>query len=249
MKLPLQTNRFYIDSAIVHYDSMPDDGTHYVYDEGIDAYRPTAESPSTKATGYVVFAGVAVNDDILDINGRTYELDVDGTPVGTSDVTIDLSGVAASADAHITAIAAAINADASASVSAVADTANDILWLHAATVGTAGNAITIDASAVTNGTASGATMTMGTTYTSPKFIAIRKTIVAQEATDGKIRLLTPLTTISNVQIQLSDAGVIKTPDATVTVTEAAGASTILIAEGSAPAWAANDVLNILIIGV
>ena len=202
-----------------------------------------AKRVAIKAWGYVDFAGRPADGDLLTINGRKYEYDSDASfPDSAGDVQID-ANAAGSVDDDITACAAAINGDGSATVTAVADTTDDILWLYAATAGAAGNSLTL-VSGLTNTTASGATLADGADAGIAAVVPIRHTITAQEATEGKLRFDTGLTSIENIQCNYEDAGVIASLSLS---TVAVAGGIVTITEGGV-AWAANDVLNLLIVG-
>jgi hypothetical protein len=249
MQSLLITNRFYISGAITFRDSMPDDGYSYTYDQILDAYRRVETSPPLAASGWVDFSDVATDGHLITIGGRKYECNVSSTSSGTADVDITLvaPGVAATVDAHVAAIADAINADPLATVVATADTTSDSVFLYAKVPGTVGNAITLTTN-LTNGIASAATLTNGQNEMSVQVLPIAWTLTAAEATSGVVRIRTPLTEIKGISILMSDGGVLKTPDSTVAITAATGASIIKITEGTTPAWAASDVLYVTVIG-
>lgn len=239
--------RYYINGSISHYDNEPDDGYTYVFDSTYDAFRRVQETtPALAASGWIDFSDVAADGEVITINGRVYECNTTSTPSGTADVNIDLTA-ASTVDQQIAAIAAAINADTAAVVTAAADTAADSVFLYAVNAGTAGNAITLTTD-IANATASAATLTNGQNVLNGQILPIKWTITAAEATAGIIRILTPFTTVRSIQTTFSDAGVLKTADVTATITEAANASVIKLAEGSAPAFAANDVLYVTVFG-
>lgn len=239
-------NRFYINGAVSLYDNPPDDGYTYTFDESVDAYRRVETTPALAASGWVDIVDAATDGKLITINGRKYECNVSSTASGTADVVIDLT-TAADVDAQVTAIAAAINADTEAVVTAAADTTSDTVFLYAVTPGTVGNAITLTTN-ITNAVASGATLSNGQNEMSVQILPIKWTITAVEATAGVIRILTPFTNIRGVQTLFSDAGVLKTADVTLAITEATGASVLKLTEGSTPAFAANDVLYITVFG-
>lgn len=240
------TNRYYINGAISLYDNAPNDGYTYIYDASLDANRRVETTPNLAASGWLDLSDVVGDGEKITIGGRVYNCNTTGEVSGTGDVFIDLTA-AATVDAQVTAIAAAINADAEATVTAAADTGADSVFFYAVTPGTAGNSITLTTD-IANGTVSGATFSNGQNEMSTQILPIKWVVTSAEATAGVIRVLTPFTNIRGLTVLFSDAGVLKTADTTITVTEATAASTIKIVEGTTPAFAANDVFYITVIG-
>jgi len=201
-----------------------------------------AHRPAKYAVGAVYFSGRPADDELLTIGGRKYEMDDDGDfPAAGGDVQCDLQGNA-NVDEDITDIAAAINGDGSATVTAVADTANDVLWIYAATAGAAGNAITL-VEALTNATVSGATLADGADAALAQIYDVAHVISAAEAAAGFLRFDTGFTSIQSCQVTFLDAGTEAASGVDVTIT----AGVIEIAE-NAVAWVAADELHILAVG-
>jgi len=121
--------RFY-DSTRGIYSALSDVLTIYM-----DLYK------TTSATGVISFdsgggdSGRLVDEDKITINGRVYEADDDSSITG--DVTVDITGNTSIAD-DCAALAAAINGDSSADVTAVASAAS--VTVTAKTAGAAANA-------------------------------------------------------------------------------------------------------------
>jgi len=201
-----------------------------------------AKRPAIKAWGAVYFTGRPADDELLTINGRKYETDDDGDfPQSGGDVQCDLQSNS-SVDEDITDIAAAINSDGSAEVDAVADTTNDVLWLQAKTAGAAANSLTL-VTGLTNTTVNDSTLADGADAAVAVVVPIRHTITAPEATAGRIRIDTGLTSIQFVNVMLhkswGDMG------GSMTTAKVTG-SVIEISENAA--WTATDNLEILVIG-
>ena len=111
----------------------------------------------TKATAYIAFSGQPLANSSIVLNGVTWTF-VGGTPSGSQ------TQIGASLDATLTALAADLNASADTQVAKCTYTANadlDRLEVQFDTAGVAGNAFTLSASASSNGTASGPTLTGG----------------------------------------------------------------------------------------
>lgn len=203
-----------------------------------------AKRTAILAFGYVDFAGRPADADLLTLNGRKYEYDSDASfPDAGGDVIID-ANAAANVDDDITACAVAINGDGSATMSAVADTTNDILWLYALTAGAAGNALTL-VSALANTTASGANLTDGADAAVAVVWPLRHTITAQEATEGILRFDTGLSSIESLHVMIEDNDAASVMTYLTALANVAG-GIITITEGGA--WGANDVLNIIAVG-
>jgi len=94
---------------------------------------------ATRATGTLTFMGVSADTQLVTINSRVYEFTTDGVLEAGSHVAVDISG-GATADLSVTGLAAAINADASASVTAIANTTADTVVVLAKVPGVVGNA-------------------------------------------------------------------------------------------------------------
>ncbi|MCA9101341.1 MAG: hypothetical protein KDA63_09335 [Planctomycetales bacterium] len=198
------------------------------------------------AIGQLVFTGQPADTEIVTIGGRIYELDTDATADSSGDVLIDITGDSNLAD-NITGIVAGINDDASATVTAVDDSANSTIWLYAKTAGAAGNAITLTTD-FSNCTASAATLVDGRVGGVGRKQAIRHTITSAEASAGKVRVIDPtMGHLFTANIRIEDAGVINdTPDSTIAITQP---NLLVITEGTTPAWTAGDVLVIELIGL
>jgi hypothetical protein len=111
----------------------------------------------TKATAYIAFSGQPLANSSIVLNGVTWTF-VSGTPSGSQ------TQIGASLDATLTALAADLNASADTQVAKCTYTANttlDRLEVQVDTAGVAGNAFALAASANSNGTASGPTLTGG----------------------------------------------------------------------------------------
>lgn len=242
---PLITNRFIINGTLSFRDSIPNDGVSYTYNPLTDAYEPAKVGVPSYAYGWFDLSDVVVDGDTITIGGRSYELNVSSTAAGTSDSTIDLTTVS-TVDTQIAAIVAHLNADPLCPVTASGNATLDSIFVYAKTPGSAGNAITL-AETLTNGVASGETLVDGSDDVSVQVLAFRHTITAAEAAAGAIRVLTRFSTIKSVVLGFEDAGVVAAAGTTMTITNAAGASSVLIAEGT-PAWANNDVMNIVVFG-
>ncbi len=198
--------------------------------------------PAVKAWGAIDFTGRPADDELLTIGGRKYEMDSDGDfPQSGGDVQVDLSGNA-TVDEDITDIAAAINGDGSATVSAVADTTNDVLWLYAKTAGASGSSTTVT-EGLSNATARAATLRDGADAALAALVNIRHTITAADAAAGHLRIDTGLTSIDGVYLSFEDSGV----EAESAVTVGVSGGVLTLDEGAA-AWADGDILNILAIG-
>ena len=209
--------------------------------ENLDSIPRGAQGLPVKAVGYVRFTGRPTDDQLLTINGRKYEYDDDASGLTAGSDVLWTAG--ADLDGDEEALAAAINNDASASVSAVADTTNDFVWLYAKVAGTTGNAITL-ASTLSNATISAATLANGLDADDvDSVVNIRHTITTDEATGGKLRFDTGLSSITGVIVGFEDNGVIAAAAVTYTATNG-----ILVVTEGTTAWAANDVLNIVVIG-
>jgi len=201
-----------------------------------------AKRPATAAWGAIDFTGRPADDELLTIGGRKYEIDDDADfPQSGGDVQVDTSGNA-TLDEDLADLAAAINGDGSATVSAVADTTRDILWLTAKTAGAAGNSISV-VEGLSNATARAATLRDGADAAVAAVVAIRHTITANDAAQGHLRIDTGLSSIESVQLTFEDAGVEETSAVTVGIS----GGVITMDEGGV-AWADGDVLNILAIG-
>jgi len=201
----------------------------------------SAHRPAVKALAAVYFSGRPGDDELLTINGRTYETDDDGDwPQAAGDVQCDLQGNA-TVDDDITDIAAAINGDGSASVTAVADTANDVLWLYAAEAGSAGNAITL-VTALTNTTVSGATLADGADAAMVAVVPISHTITAAEAANGLLRVDTGLTSIECLQVLIEQGNQFNDD-----VTAAVSGGVVTLGDAAAQ-WDAGDILRVLVVG-
>lgn len=131
--------------------------------------------------GYVYCTGAAADTELVTINGRTYEFDTDSTSTG--DVAVDISGDA-TADAAMTALAAAINGDGSAVVEAKvmvgnADTGAGV-YLVANTAQATNYTLTTD---ITNGgTASAATLAGAAAVAQRDFWFDEYTVTAADVT-------------------------------------------------------------------
>ncbi len=202
---------------------------------------PAAVRPALKAVGAVYFTGRPGDDELLTINGRKYEIDDDGDfPQASGDVQCDLSGNS-TLDEDITDIAAAINGDGSADVTAVADTANDVLFLQAKTAGAAGNSITL-VTALTDTVVSDATFADGADAAVAQVVGIRHTITAGEVTYPFLRFDTGLTSIESVQVMLEDSNV------SADGVDVAVSGGVITLGDTAAQWTAGEALDILAIG-
>ena len=111
----------------------------------------------TKATAYIAFSGQPLANSSIALNGVTWTF-VSGTPSGNQ------TQIGANLDAALTVLAIDLNASADTQVAKCIYTANtdlDRLEVQFDTVGTGGNAFTLAASANSNGTPSGPTLTGG----------------------------------------------------------------------------------------
>jgi hypothetical protein len=199
-----------------------------------------------RAIGCLIFTGRPSDTEICTINGRKYELDTNGAAASAGDVLVDITGNA-NVDDDITDLAAAINADASASVYAYADTANDVLFVWAKVHGADGNAITLT-EGFTNCTASAATLTEGRVGGTETRHVFRHTVTSDEATAGKLRFIIPgMKQVISWNLRIEDAGVVDdTIDTTVAITQP---NILILTEGSGPAWAAGDVVILEVLGI
>ncbi len=203
-----------------------------------------AKRPATLAWGALYMTGIGVDQELLTLNGRIYELDTDSTVDNGGDVLVDVSG-GVSADQTIAALVTAINGDSATGViDAVGDATNDILFLYADTTGTAGNSLTV-VEAYTNGDVQDSTLNDGTAAAVAAVVSMRHTITTTEATGGAtaaIRFDTGLTSIDGYSIFLNNAGVVD--DGALAVSISAGVLTVV--EGTA--WANNDILEVIVVG-
>lgn len=194
-----------------------------------------------------IYMDAQANDaDTITINGRVYEFDPGDDGIA-GDVEIDTNGNA-NIDDDIDDAVAAINGDGSAEVTAVADTANDIIWIYAGTAGTAGNSLTLAESTsearmkVMDSTlADGFDEAVGVCHT------IKHTVTANEASIGALAVHHGLTSIESLSVQALDGGAggdLTTPD--VSVTDSGGV--LILGEGSSPSWATGDIFYVTIIG-
>ena len=148
---------------------------------GLTALVKGLEDDGHGAIGYVYCTGAVADTELVTINGRTYEFDNDSTFTG--DVQVDVTGDL-TADAAMTALAAAINGDATRSVDAVvmagnSDTTAGVL-LIAKAIGSTNFTLTTD---ITNGgVVSAATMTQAAAATNRKMTFLEYTITAADVT-------------------------------------------------------------------
>lgn len=200
--------------------------------------------PAVQSNAALQMTGVGVDQEIITLNGRVYELDTDSTPDSGGDVLVDVSG-GVSADQTIAALVTAINGDDTAVMSAVGDSTNDIMFLYADTAGVAGNSLTTT-EGFTNGTMSAATMVDGSDAAVGAVVAFRHTVTANEASGGAasaLRFDSGLSSIEAVHVSIEDAGVDTALGATVTVS----GGVLTLVEGT-PAWATSDIINVIIVG-
>lgn len=197
-----------------------------------------------KARGYlIVSGGVPADTEYFTVNGRIYELDTDSTADNGGDVLIDVTGLS-TADQFVTAIAAGINGDSSREVDAVADTANDVVWMFARAGGTAGNALTLTEN-MANTSASAATFSGGTAGGVEQRALIRHALTSAEATRTYLAFGTSMDNVVSVDLWIEDAGVLnKAPNTTITVS----GGTVILKTGNSPTWGTGDVLILEIVG-
>lgn len=194
------------------------------------------------AYGSIYLSAQALDAETVTIDGRVYEFDPSDDGIASGDVEVDTSS-SADVDGDITALASAINGDGSATVDAVADTTNDIVWLYAKTAGTAGNSQTL-ATDVTGATVSDSSLSGGSDTSETKQYTHQHTITAGEATIGFIQLKTGLTSINGVLVQhRTSAGVISN-DIVATIS----GGYVLFDETGTNAWSTGDFIDILITG-
>ncbi|HUX03087.1 MAG TPA: hypothetical protein VMY35_19170 [Phycisphaerae bacterium] len=201
-----------------------------------------------KAFGSLLMTGIPVDQQLLTIAGRKYEIDENdsGGLEGGGDVNVPM-GNTMTAEQAVTRIATAITGDAPATWMAVADTTNDILHLYAKTAGGWGNAITL-AENFTNGDVSDATLSDGADAAVKVNVCYRHIITVWEATGGAVAALrfdTGLSSICSVQVTYEDAGVNAASDVVIDVTD----GIVTLVEGAAPAWDAGDIINLVVIGL
>ena len=113
------------------------------------------------ATGTLTLTGVVADGQTVTIGSRVYEFDTNSS-VTSGNVAVDVSG-GVTASAAVTALVAAITADASAVVTAV-DGAGDTVVCTAKVKGTAANSYATTETC-TNGSWGGATLTGGVNST------------------------------------------------------------------------------------
>ncbi len=201
---------------------------------------PLCKRTAVKAFGAVYFSGRPADDELLTINGRKYEIDTDGDfPQSAGDVVLDLQGNS-TLNEDITDIASAINGDGSATVDAVADTNNGVLWLIAKTAGSAGSSITLT-EGLSNATVSDATLAGGADAAVAALAVLRHTITAGEEAGQLIRFQTGLTSIESYSLSFEDNGVHAAFPGTVAIS---GGAIVL----DSATWAAGDIVSIIAIG-
>lgn len=93
---------------------------------------------ATRATGTLTFTNVSADTQTVTIGTRVYEFTTDGVLAAGSHVAVDISG-GASADLSVAGLAAAINADTSSLVTAIASTTADTVVVLSKIPGTVGN--------------------------------------------------------------------------------------------------------------
>uniref|UniRef100_A0A6H1ZN17 Uncharacterized protein n=1 Tax=viral metagenome TaxID=1070528 RepID=A0A6H1ZN17_9ZZZZ len=128
------------------------------------------------SVGYVRFSGVTADAQTVTIQGRVYEFDIGGA-VAPGSVAVDISG-GASATQSVTALVAAINGDAGASVEALADTAGACCVL----IGKAAVTAFTLATTCINGVVSGAAMVGGVAAGDRFFVEGSYTVTAADVT-------------------------------------------------------------------
>lgn len=126
--------------------------------------------------GYIHFTGVTSDGERITINTRIYEFDTGGVIGAGADVAVDISG-GNSAAQSATALAAAINGDASRSVNAIA--LGDAV--HIITLGAVNSTGYPLAETCANVTLSAATMTSGATRTAQVQTTLRRQLTAVDA--------------------------------------------------------------------
>lgn len=128
-----------------------------------------------ECVGYLDLTGVTSDTETVTINGRVYEFDTDSTITG--DVDVDVSG-GASATQSATALAAAINGDASRDVDAI-DVGDGTVLLVAQTAGATDFAL---ATTCANGVVSAATCVGAAAAAVKSAHHFRRTLTAQDVT-------------------------------------------------------------------
>lgn len=134
--------------------------------------------PGLAGVGYVYISGLVADTNTVTINARVYEFDTNGAITGNVTVNVAADQTASAA---ITALVAAINADASRVVDAI-NLGGDLCGLVARTAGTGGNYTLAVVGA--NISRSGANLTGGDAAGSLSLIlsVARYTITAQDVT-------------------------------------------------------------------
>jgi hypothetical protein len=209
------------------------------------------EYPATSAAAAIYFSGQPANTNTLTLGTAIFEYATDDVAAGTN-IPI-LAAAVDSTDKAITACALAINSATHASVAglitAVADLANDVLWLYADIPGTAGNAYIIAetlANAVSGAAANPGVFAGGQARGVEGTYVFRHTITAAEATGGLLQFQTQLAAVFEVGLSMEDAGLIVTaPDSTIAVS----GGLVTITEGTTPAWTAADIIIVTIKGI
>ena len=118
----------------------------------------TLTATATRATGTLTFTGTTSDTEYVTIGTRVYEFDTNGS-VTAGRVAVDISG-GNNAAQSVTALVAAINADASAVVTAEDGSGDTVVVTAITTNATTGNAIT-STKAVTNAGWGAATLGSG----------------------------------------------------------------------------------------
>jgi len=111
----------------------------------------------TKASGHIAFSGQPASNSTIDLNGVAWTFGA-GTPSGNQ------TQIGADIDATLTALATELNGSADVQIAKCTYTANttdDRLEIEFDTIGTAGNAFTLSASASSTGSVSATTLTGG----------------------------------------------------------------------------------------
>lgn len=191
--------------------------------------------PATFAHAAVAFADRPTDADTLVING----------------VTITYTrGALANLDADIDAIVALINASTDVGLAglvtataAPAGASSTEIILTADVAGTAANAYALDASDLTNGTASAATFQDGTAPADKEEVIARHVFTASDVTVGSIIIQTGFAKIMEQSSVFLDAGIITTHAPVFTTSGGA----LTITKGT-ETWAAGDVLIVTVAG-